>query len=55
MKPSAVAPQIEDWRSCHEEPPQKDSFWGGGFNEVKDGVGCNAKHCGRGGIFKQLA
>ena len=31
-----------------EEPPQKLCFGGGGFDEVKDGGGCNAKHCGNG-------
>ena len=41
-----------------EEPPQKLCFGGGGFDEVKDEGGCNAKHCGKGDfslIFQQIA
>ena len=33
-----------------EEPHQKLCFGGGGFDEVKDEGGCNAKHCGKGGF-----
>ncbi len=32
------APQIEDWGSRHEEPPQKHCFWGGGLRSKTEGA-----------------
>ncbi len=39
--------QIKDWGVLRRTSP-KACFGGGGFDEVKDEGGCNAKHCGRG-------